>query len=415
MKKDMVKYIFLLVFISGLFCACEHDEAPGGRNDEPAEGAIPVSFKLQLGGTPDIETGAGYLPMTKAGGLLKSGLYKGYKYVLLKKIEDSWYIEKTGDSRLEGTTSSPTAWWDIDVRDDGPVGNLAMELRPGTYKLAVFLNSRCVVWDNSLQAGDRVYTEGKPGERFPCICRYAYDTYVPDCISLTRELFTGSADFIVEKNGDLHTEASGREPVVTLTRKVGQFQVLLKKTEMNGPNDFSFGNTSYFLKATFRTQGDGVFCEGLDVTGMPYTDPENPWKEFAFYASTTSFGSKWRTDKEGRMYRMVELNSTDPALFLIADPDRPEGVPYTVEIISLVGASGEYPYQGFHYEGEPLTGILKINSVSGIALECVEAQDTRVRIRVATDGTGQPLTPEAYLFSPYYLWNQDQDVTEVNE
>lgn len=411
----MVKYMFLLAFISGLFCACEHDEVPGGRNDEPAEGAVPVNFELQLNGSPDIETGTGYLPMTKAATPIKSGLYKDYKYVLLKKIEDSWYIEQIENSRLGNTTTGSTGWWDIEVRDDGPVGNVAMELRPGVYKLAVFLNSRCVIWDKSLKPGDRVYTEGKPGEKFPCICRYAYDSYQPDCISLTRELFTGSVDFIVEKNGDLHTEATGREPAVTLTRKVGQFQILLKKTEMNDPDAFSFGNYAYFIKATFRAQEGYVFCEGLDVTGMPYTDTEKPWKQFDYYASTTSFSNKWRTDRDGRMYRMVELNSTDPALYLIADPGQTQGVPYTVEIKSLTGPSGEYPYEGFHYEGEPLTGVLKINSVSGIALECVQPQESRVKIGVATDGNGRPLTPEEYLFSPYYLWNQDQDVTEVNK
>lgn len=411
----MVKYMFLLVFISGLFCACEHDEAPGGRNDEPAEGAVPVSFKLQLSGTPDMETGAGYIPMTKAAGTIKSGLYKEYKYVLLKKIEDSWYMEKIEDAELEGSANGHSSWWDIEVRDDGPVGNIAMELRPGTYKLAVFLNSRCVTWNNSLKPGDRVYTEDKPGEQFPCICRYTYNSNASGCILLSHELFTGSVDFIVEKNGNLHTEATGREPAVTLTRKVGQFQVLLKKTEGNSPNDYSFGNTQYYLLATFRAQEGHVFCEGLDVTGMPYSDPEKPWKEIQFYTSPFALSGKWRTDKDGRMYRMVEVNSTHPALYLIADPDQPEGVPYTIEIVSLTGQASEYPYQGFRYEGEPLTGILKINSVSGIALECVEPQENQVKIGVATDGNGQPLTPEAYLFSPYYLWNQDQDVTEVNE
>lgn len=415
MKKDMVKYMFLLAFISGLFCACEHDEVPGGRNDEPEESAVPVNINLQLSGAPDIETGTGYLPMTKAAGTIKTGLYQQYKYVLLKKIEDSWYIEKIENARLEGTTPGHPYWWEIAVTDDGPVGNLAMELRPGTYKLAVFLNPRCVTWDNNLKPGDRVYTEGKTGEKFPCICRYAYDSYQPDCISLTRELFTGSVDFIVEKNGDLHTEASNQGPAVTLTRKVGQFQILLKKTEEKEPDDFSFGNTPYFLRATFRAQEGYVFCEGLDVTGMPYTDPETPWTHFDFYASTTSFSEKWRTDKDGRMYRMVELNSTDPALYLIADPNQPEGVPYTVEIVRLTGAVSEYPYEGFHYEGEPLTGILKINSISGIALECVQAQENKVKVGVATDGNGRPLTPEEYLFSPYYLWNQDQYITEVNE
>ncbi|MCC8172449.1 MAG: hypothetical protein LIP00_11860 [Parabacteroides sp.] len=410
----MAKYIFLFVFISGLFWACEQDDAPGVRNDEPAEGAVPVNFKLQLNGTPDIETGTGYIPMTKAAGTIKTGLYKDYKYVLLKKIEDSWYIEAIGNSQLETTGPGYTPWWDIEIKGDGPIGDLAMELRPGTYKLAVFLNSRCVQWDNTVKPGDRVYTEGKAGERYPRICRYIYNTYAPGCVLLSRELFTGSANFIVEKNGDLHTEASGREPAVTLTRKVGQFQVLLKKTEGKGPNDYSFGNTQYFMRAVFRAQGDGVFCEGLDVTGMPYSDPQNPWKELRLYASEHAFSSKWRTDKAGRKYRMVELNSTDPAFFLFADPDKPEGVPYTVEIESLTGASGSYPYEGFHYEGEPLTGVLKNNSVSGIALECVEAQEYQVKIGVATDGNGQPLAPEDYLFSPYYLWNQDQDVTEVN-
>lgn len=410
----MKKKIIGLLFISCVFFSCENEEIVGNKEMPDTELPVTVNFDLSLKGGLDMETE--YLPMTRSTTdniktILNTGFY--HKYVLLKNIEGAWYVDKIQSFKITGETMNiGGVRTSVVVRQNGIFANLAMELRPGTYQLVVFLNADALDWKtDNIQEGDLVFKEGDPSTSYPRICTYKMNTdHAPDAIFLGWEIFTGMTNFTVGKNGDLHTATpADRNIEVPLTRKVAEFQLLCK----GDPEEtyyYTFFTTAYTFKANFLAKDKNRFCEGLNVLGQAYYKEDKPLTKIGYYCNTNSLSGKWRTDHAGRIYQMPEINSTDFSIFFLADPENTQGVACEIKMVAMFGQSGTYPYNGFKYEGESINRMLKANGLMGVAFECKKVESDPVIIQLATDGAGNELSPEDYLLSPDYMWNQDKYV-----
>lgn len=407
----MRKKTILLLF-SCIFFSCENEEITGSKEMPDNELPVTVKFDLSLKGGLEMETE--YLPMTRSTtDNVKTILIPqcSHKYVLLKNIEGSWYVDKIENFTIEGETKWIGLRTPVIVKQNGILSNLEMELRPGTYKLAVFLNADALDWKtDNIKEGDLVFKEGDPSTSYPRICKYIMNTtHAPEAIFLSWEIFTGMTNFTVGKNGDLHTTAPDRNIEVPLTRKVAEFQFLCKR-DPEEKYYYTFIRTAYTLRATFHAKNGDRFCEGLNVLGQAYYNEETPLTHIGYYCNTFSLTGMWRTDGTKRIYLMPEINSTDFSIFFLADPENTQGVACEIEVLSMTGQSGTYPYNGFKYEGEPINRVLKANDLIGIAFECKKVESDPVIIQQITDGKGNKLSPEDYLLNPDYMWNQDEYV-----
>lgn len=392
------------------FCfACDGDSLPGdgGSSQEGTEDAVPVQFNLE----PELRSETDYVPMSRAAEAPRyvTMLNKSHPYILLKLVDDGWYIDRIDDLIIEKSPYSGQLW-----PADTPLPSLSLELRPGTYRLAVCLNGDRLVRDMTYQAGSRVADQTTAPEDFPCLWTYLLvsNDQLP---LLSREPFSGYVEFTVAKNEDLHTEEPVRRFNVPLTRKAAQFQFLMKDAP---GKDANISQTSYWLRATLKASAGKPFCEGLNVLGLPYFNKEKPCLELAYYGSTSPASPSgslhlengWRTDSQGRQYQAMEPGSTNPAYFWLADPDDKEGVPFEVCDIVITGQS-----EGFWYKyGGKVPKILKANQACGIAFESSGewVEDRLFHAQLATDDVDRTLEESEFLFPPYYIWNQDMFVAE---
>ncbi|WP_158712755.1 hypothetical protein [Parabacteroides pacaensis] len=408
----MKKKIIGLLFISCVFFSCENEEMVGSKDMPENELPVTVNFDLSLKGGLDMETE--YLPMTRSTTdniktILNTGFY--HKYVLLKNIEGAWYVDKIQSFKITGETMNiGGVRTSVVVRQNGIFANLAMELRPGTYQLVVFLNADALDWKtDNIQEGDLVFKEGDPSTSYPRICTYKMNTtHAPEAIFLGWEIFTGMTNFTVGKNGDVHTATPDRNIEVPLTRKVAEFQLLCKGDPES--EYYAFITTAYSLTANFLAKNGDRFCEGLNVLGQAYYNEDTPLTKIGYYCNTYSLKKRWRTDNAGRIYQMPEVNSTDFSIFFLADPENTQGVACEIEVVSLTGQSGERPFNGFQYEGGLVDRVLKANELIGVAFECKRVESDPAIVQLATDNAGNELSPENYLLSPDYMWNQDKYV-----
>lgn len=410
----MKRNTLLLIAISLFFLACEEERLPGEGESTVTEGdAVPVKFNVEL----DLGSETEYVPMTRAEQPKNLTRVTGGQqdYLLLKLVNDGWYIDKKGTWKIEGLTydygyfvTATTSWSPIE-----------MELRPGTYRLAVFLNSRSLARDETLKEGSRVADKDTDVRDFQCFLTYeTQQQYVKPSYLLTNEVFTGYVEFRVNKNDNLHTDTPERSFHVLLTRKVGQFQFLMKKTP---GKDGSVIKTPYNMSAVLKAKPDDPFVKGINVLGLPYLDKQSPLISIEYVTYTQGRPEGWRTDKAGREYQMMETGSSVPAFFLIADPEDKEGVPFEIEVARISGQSGNDWYQ----YTTPVSKVLKANQVCGVAFESSgnrlypdpQSQDEYCAViaQLATDDAGRTLEESEFLFPPYYIWNESMFVGPKKE
>lgn len=404
MKRNSLLFILLAFFF-----ACEEERmlGIGGSRQEGADESVPVQFNMALELRSDTE----YVPMSRATETLRyvTMLNKSNPYILLKLVNDGWYID-----RIENLTIYNSPYLNLLWPADTSLPSFSLELRPGTYRLVVCLNGDRLVRDMTYQAGSRVADKTTAPRDFPCLWTYLLVSNDQQPL-LSREPFSGYVEFTVTKNEDLHTDEPVRSFKVPLTRKAAQFQFLMKDAP---GKDANISQTSYWLRATLKASAGKPFCEGLNVLGLPYFNKEKPCMELSYYGSTSPASPSsalhlengWRTDSQGRQYQAMEPGSTNPAYFWLADPDDKDGVPFEVDDIVITGQS-----QGFWYKyGGKVSRILKANQACGIAFESSGhwVQDLLFDAQLATDDAGRTLEEPEFLFPPYYIWNQDLFVTE---
>lgn len=398
MKRNIV-----LCILAAIFFACEEEKLPGdGKHMPEASDAIPVKFNMEL------ESQTEYVPMSRAAEAPRYlTLLKGpHAYILLKLVAGGWYIDRIGNWVI-----NDNPYVELMLTASTPLSPLSLELRPGTYRLAVCLNETALVRNREYKEGSWVADSATAESDFPCLWTYLKNSRKGGPL-LSREPFSGYVEFRVEKNTDLHTEEPAYSFVVPLTRKVAQFQFMMKDTPERVGN---IHTTAYWLEAKLEASGK-PFCEGLNVLGLPYFNKTAPCRELVYYGSTmpVTLYDGWRTDKGGRQYQTMERGSTDPAYFWLADPADSDGVPFKVHVIMITGSSPGFRYK---YDGE-IQKVLKANQACGVAFESsgnhVGNDDWELMYaQLARDTTdNHVLEEEEFLFPPYYLWNQDMFVEE---
>lgn len=420
----MKRNTLLLIAMSLFFLACEEERLPGDGGNVAAGGdVVPVKFNVEL----ELGTETEYVPMTRAEeSKILTQLRASHPYILMKLVNEGWYIDQIGKWDLSSSSFS-----DINVTGTTSFLPLSLELRPGTYRLAVFLNGGGLTQDENYKVGSRVTDAGTPDEEFPCLFTYTLNSKKPKEIShlpiplLRSEIFSGYTEFSVNKNDDLHTGEPVRSFKVPLTRKVGQIQFLMKTTPDGRTG--SILRTAYWLIAILKATPDKPFCEGLNALGLPYFNRNDPCTELGYYCSTLGVSSPeegvdyWRTDAKGGQYQMPETGSTDGPFFWLADPTNTEGVSFSMENIRITGQSENYwyPYAG------TVERTLIANQACAVAFQSSGVKTypdpqsreeyLAINAQLATDNTGDVLNESDYLFPPYYIWNQSMFAEPLKE
>lgn len=413
----MKRNTLLLIAMSLFFFACEEERLPGDGGNVAAEGdAVPVKFNVEL----ELGTETEYVPMTRAWAEpeVLTKLYPSHPYILLKLVDNAWYIDRIGN-----WTIGKNEYSEVNVTKSTIFPSLSLELRPGLYRLAVVLNGSSLIRDKSFKSGTRVADATTEDKDFPCLFTYNLNDKRPNGIShlnipiLGREIFSGYKEFSVNKNDDLHTDEPVRSFEVPLTRKVGQIQFLMKATPGRVG---AITQTAYWLITVLKATRDNPFCEGLNALGLPYINYTEPCTELGYYCSTKGVPSPekgksyWRTgiQSEDRQYQMPELGSTDGAFFWLADPTNTKGVTFRMENIRISGQSSSYWYL---YTGA-IERTLIANQACAVAFESSgvktypnphnQEESLAINAQLATDNVGDILNESDYLFPPYYIWNE---------
>lgn len=395
----MTKNIALLIIICCLFGSCQDDEVLSNEK-EMDNNKETVSVKVNLSiNELTVNSETEYIPMTRAAGEYMTKIASGYKCIILKLIDSSWYVNGIYDWYIDENDNNL-----ITIQKNGKIAEKEVELLPGTYRMAVFLNSPFLEWNENIQPGMLVKKEGEEGD-YPMAFTYWIETYrwQPNYLlpMLGKEIFTGYTDFTVEKTADVHSVSTKSIVDINLSRKVSKFVVYYKEFIKDGVS--LIGYTALTFKGTIRVKEDHVLCDGLNVIGLPYYDKENPRKTQGICFTTTN---QLREANNGNKYCFSETNATVFSPFFITDSAKTEGVPYTITDITITGQStGDYNYR-YDYS---ISRVLKNNEVDGIvlAVDSIGGPDKYGKsVLVFTeslDGSGHP-EDASTLFYPDYEW-----------
>lgn len=368
----MKKYFIYFSILACLWACQQETENLDALETMQPDGKTTVLFQPLM--PAEITYATDIVPMTRAtDDTNRANLSNRYKAIFLKKIENNWFV----DTVVTGTPlSSVSPWGYIPVRNNTRFDPIRVELRPGQYKMSLFLNPYNLAWNNSLKPGTFVATEEdlSAGKNLPAAATInvvGENNYRPTpseegALMISMEIFSGSTDFTVGKNDHLETNNTSSSLMVQMHRRVGRLRYLLK---VNQPTtEPNFGNTQYWMTATLTAPEGKAFCDGLNVLGLPYYAEKQRTQLLLYHSSVNTFYS----EKDNTIYQMpVNLpdgfvtptpsGPTNFAPFILAD----EPLDCTLTIKSFSGSSGGYIFQ----YGTPLPFTLKPSGVDGYAFE----------------------------------------------
>lgn len=331
------KIIGMLVCIFILLLACtERDETDSLINRE-IMGKDLVNVSLSLSSLPEmkIEGNTDYRPMgTRASGNVRSIIYNMYKCLVMKEIGSKWYV----DTVLQPTLTDASMFDYLKVTDDTRFNDLQLTLRPGHYRVLVVLNAQVTKWNTDLVPGAIV-----KGETDTVAHAYTYYYQTDSNFSniglrqLGAEVFAGTAEFIVRKTSDLHTDPVTGNTKVELSRKVMMMRYLLKDIPSEQLK-FNFKTTQYTVYATLKAT-DKPFCDGLDCWGEAYYNQQKPTLELE---TCTCLGSYFQVAANGESYIIIAGKPTIKSPFVFTDNSTE--VPYILDKIRITGQAGENTY-----------------------------------------------------------------------
>lgn len=327
----------MLSGICFLLSACsEQEDYENLINNAPKEkDLVEVNLRLSLQSEMKVEGNTDYHPMsTRAegdgvGGKINALIDKKYNCLVMKEINNVWYVDTLVKPTLSDESSDP-----IQVMDDSKFKNLQLTLRPGHYRILAVLNPNGTKWNGDLKPGTVVKREG---DTVACAYTYRYvDRYEtrpgnPIRRFANKEIFVGTADFNVNKTEDLHSASISGDTKILFTRRVMKMRFLLKnhKSELG-----NFIITEEYIDANISTTED-CFCDGLDCWGDAYYNHQKPTKKIELYLTLKS---PWRTAKNQEQYMMIAKGSHTYSPFVFTDPKKT--VTYQMEDIRIIGQSG---------------------------------------------------------------------------
>lgn len=407
----MKKKIFgILACICILLPACSEQEDNDSLIDGALAGKEQVTVRLTLSSIPEIQIDGNtdYRPTsTRADeGNVRALIENKYKCLVIKEIDNKWYVDTVIEPTLMNSSESS-----MKVMEDTKFKDLELTLRPGHYRVLAVLNPKGGKWNDNLVPGTVV-----KGEADTVAHAYTYRFQTNSIYAnferreIPYELFTGTADFRVEKTSDLHSLAVNGNTDIALTRKVMQLRFLLKDHDAWVPPvppdtvsriKYNFSDTQHTLKATLQaTQPDKPFCDGLDCWGDAYYNHQTPTLELPI---CTDLDPDWRLANNNEQYKMISHHVTIYSPFVFADDTKT--VPYQLDNLRITGQAGG---DGFVYVYKKPIGelVLKNNSIQPVVFQTtseadhhIAAPQTQVTLEYLADESAQEL------FGAYYECN----------
>lgn len=397
----MKKLFYIISIIAGLY-SCDQNLTEGITPQQAtpeSDEKIPVTFQMIF---PDlIDYGTDFVPISRAAtDTIKSMITNEYKAIIIKKIENQWFVDtiiKNKPFKLPGSI-----WSDVTITtSDVAFSPIQIDLRPGTYKMGLFLGVNNTDLNPELKKGFLVSsTPGiVPGQNLP-IAVFAHfqgertsdndppvGTYV-----INKEIFAGSVSFTVSKDPELQSKGINTPLNVVLQRKVSRYRFLLRQT-----GEPTFLKTPHTAKFILKANVAGnPFCNGLDVLGASYYDPANPLTEISLYETTR--GDYYQSSFDKGYYQMAERagggGSTTFGPFILMD--KPISFDLTVPVFN--GQSG-----GPLYECKDMLSLtFQPNSLISnvfVIREPADSNAERLLLKYVDDPNANQL------FDPYYEWN----------
>lgn len=397
----MKKLFYIISIIAGLY-SCEQnltgEITPQQAASAPDE-KIPVTFQMIF---PELtDYGTDLVPMSRAATeTIKSIITNEYKAIIIKKIENQWFVDtviKNKPFQLPGSI-----WSEVTVTTQNiAFSPIQIDLRPGTYKMGLFLGVNNVDLNPELKKGFLVSSASDilPGQNLPpavfahfqreilTINDPPIGTYVT-----SKEIFAGSVGFTVSKDRELQSKGVNTPLNVVLQRKVSRYRFLLKLTE-----EPTYRVTPHTAEFLLKATDDGnPFCNGLDVLGASYYDSAKPLREISLYQTTTS--SFYRSKLDQEYYQMAERahngGSTTYGPFIIMD----KPISFELTVPTFGGQSGGPLYEC----KDKLSLTLQSNSLITnvfVVQEPTDPNAERLLIKYIDDSQANQL------FDAYYEWN----------
>lgn len=397
----MKKLFYIISIIAGLY-SCEQnltEEIIPQQVVSESDEKIPVTFQMTF---PElIDYGTDLVPMSRAAtDTVKSLITNEYKAIIIKKIENQWFVDtviKKQPFQVPGSI-----WASLNITENTTFSPLQIELRPGTYKMCLFLGVNDADFNPQLQKGFLVSStpDMVPGRNLP-VAVYAHITGKPGLnpndppegtYVIGREIFAGMVSFTVGKDQELQAKGINTPLNVALQRKVSRYRFLLKKTA-----EPTFDKTPHKLQFILRTtDANNPFCNGLDVLGGSYYDLSKPLTEISLVESTT--GNFYLSTYDNVLYQMSETagggGSTNFGPFIIMD----KPISFELTLPMLAGQSGGPLYEC----KEKLSLTFQPNSLLTNVFIIKEPNDPNVK-KLPVYYLDDPNANQ--LFDPYYEWN----------
>lgn len=411
----MKNILYIIAITAGLF-SCEKD-ALEIQGDTPAgitENKTQVVFIPSV--TEQLNYNAERVPMTMTeDNYYLSGIANTYKAIVIKLTGQQWII----DTVFQGNViTSLSPWKSIIVTTDTEFSPIVTELRPGTYKMGLFINFSGVKWNDNLKKGYIVSSEAEispTNTELPAAYTVAFadapliNDPPEGSLEINRELFAGMTSFTVDKNDDLHAAENPGNVKIQLQRQVSRYRFLIRLREkQEGEDQTDFIATSYWFQGNITCNEGERFCDGINILGGPFYNDGPGCTSMPFYACTS--GNYFLSKTDNRLYFMSVsslegipsnvTSSTNYAPFILTDNTKTSGISCKISDILLSGRAGESSY----ICKEPVDLILKPNSIIEKVYELkvpieYDADQNRFTIIYVND------PKEGNIFPPFYEWN----------
>lgn len=408
------KIIGMLVGIFILLLACSERDENESLINSGIMGTEKVDVSLSLS-LPElqIESNTDYRPMSTrtTDNEVKALIDNEYRCLVLKEIGGTWYVEAYVEPLLQKEVTGV-----LKVKETPPVfDNLQLALRPGHYRVLVILNSGFTTWNKKLVPGAVVKNQS---DTITHACTYRFQEKDAPFANrgerqLSKEIFSGTAEFTIEKTSDVHSPVSiTGETKIALTRKVAKLRFLLKdhpavveKVTNNGDTvrtDYNFTNTQYTIRSTIKVTQEGErFCDGLDCWGKAYYNRKKPTTQMRIIIDTNQY---WQTTSDGRQYKIPLSNVTIYSPFVFTDTTKI--VSYQLGDMLITGKS-ESPSTQYVYSGPVAEFKLENNTIQPLVFQATN-QVVYKKEDDANEVTLEFLQDESSeeLFGAYYECNK---------
>lgn len=402
----MKQFLFYISFIVAAW-ACQQDRieemtgiAPDGEGDK-----IRVNFMTQF--PSDVQYGTDIIPMKSSTLDTIKTIIRNYRAIFIKWTGEKWIVDTIVHGRYGQSI----------IRKGVQLPSLSVTLRPGEYKVGLFLNGeQTLIYMKQLKPGSFVSDsyEIQKGDILPP----AYKLTKAEGLThfVFHEIFAGSANFTVGKNDHLLPDGANSPIRIPVARKVSLFRYLLKEhLPKDSLGDKDFHDTQYTFTADLTTTAATPFCDGLDVLGRPRYGIDSTYTTLNIYCSEG--GNRFLSKFDNRVYHLCCPAPTGlwpglsgpskPFLYVLIDDTKPKGIPVELKNILITGQSGGgYPQYDLdstiHLTLKPNATLQTIYEMKGLK-DFEDGDQPTYHLRYVVDEKADSLFPTFYELNPTTL------------